>query len=34
LRDPSAQEPTSHMPNLDLSEAEASALAAYLALLS
>lgn len=33
LRDPSAQEPTRHMPNLDLSEAEASALAAYLATL-
>ena len=32
LRDPSAQEPTSHMPNLELSEAEAGALAAaYLA---
>jgi cytochrome c oxidase subunit 2 len=31
LRDPSAQEPTNHMPNLQLSEAEASALAAYLA---
>lgn len=31
LRDPAAQEPTSHMPNLNLSEAEASALAAYLA---
>jgi mono/diheme cytochrome c family protein len=31
LRDPSAQEPTRHMPNLDLSETEASALAAYLA---
>ncbi|HWC04578.1 MAG TPA: cytochrome c [Methylomirabilota bacterium] len=31
LRDPSAQEPTRHMPNLELSEAEASALAAYLA---
>jgi mono/diheme cytochrome c family protein len=31
LRDPSAQEPTRHMPNLQLSEAEASALAAYLA---
>jgi mono/diheme cytochrome c family protein len=31
LRDPAAQEPTRHMPNLDLSEAEASALAAYLA---
>ena len=30
LRDPSAQEPTRHMPNLDLSETEASALAAYL----
>jgi mono/diheme cytochrome c family protein len=31
LRDPSAQEPTRHMPNLQLSEAEARALAAYLA---
>jgi mono/diheme cytochrome c family protein len=31
LRDPSAQEPTRHMPNLQLSEAEANALAAYLA---
>jgi mono/diheme cytochrome c family protein len=31
LRDPSAQEPTRHMPNLELSEAEASALAAFLA---
>jgi mono/diheme cytochrome c family protein len=31
LRDPSAQEPTRHMPNLALTEAEASALAAYLA---
>ena len=31
LRDPSAQEQTRHMPNLGLSEAEASALAAYLA---
>lgn len=30
LRDPAAQEPTRHMPNLALSEAEASALAAYL----
>ncbi len=30
LRDPSAQEPTRHMPNLDISESEASALAAYL----
>jgi mono/diheme cytochrome c family protein len=30
LRDPSAQEPTRHMPNLQLSEGEASALAAYL----
>ena len=30
LRDPSAQEPTRHMPNLELTEAEASALAAYL----
>jgi mono/diheme cytochrome c family protein len=30
LRDPAAQEPTRHMPNLDLSEAEAAALAAYL----
>ena len=31
LRDPAAQEPTRHMPNLELSEAEASALAAFLA---
>ena len=31
LRDPAAQEPTRHMPNLHLSEAEARALAAYLA---
>ena len=31
LRDPSAQEPTRHMPNLKLNEAEANALAAYLA---
>ena len=31
LRDPAAQEPTRHMPDLQLSEAEASALAAYLA---
>jgi mono/diheme cytochrome c family protein len=31
LRDPAAQEPTRHMPNLQLSEAEARALAAYLA---
>jgi mono/diheme cytochrome c family protein len=31
LRDPAAQEPTRHMPRLELSEAEASALAAYLA---
>jgi mono/diheme cytochrome c family protein len=30
LRDPPAQEPTRHMPNLGLSEAEAQALAAYL----
>ena len=30
LRDPSTQEPTRHMPNLQLTEAEASALAAYL----
>lgn len=30
LRDPAAQEATRHMPNLGLSEAEASALAAYL----
>jgi mono/diheme cytochrome c family protein len=30
LRDPSAQEPTRHMPDLKLSEAEANALAAYL----
>jgi cytochrome c oxidase subunit 2 len=31
LRDPAAQEPTRHMPDLQLSEAEASALAAFLA---
>jgi cytochrome c oxidase subunit 2 len=31
LGDPSAQEPTRHMPQLELSEAEARALAAYLA---
>jgi mono/diheme cytochrome c family protein len=31
LRDPAAQEPTRHMPKLDLTEAEAGALAAYLA---
>lgn len=31
LRDPAAQEPTRHMPSLQLSEAEANALAAYLA---
>jgi mono/diheme cytochrome c family protein len=31
LRDPAAQAPTRHMPNLQLSEGEASALAAYLA---
>ena len=31
LRDPAAQEPTRHMPNLALSEAEAAALAAYIA---
>jgi mono/diheme cytochrome c family protein len=31
LREPSAQEPTRHMPKLDLTEAEAGALAAYLA---
>jgi mono/diheme cytochrome c family protein len=31
LRDPAAQEPTRHMPKLDLTEAQASALAAYLA---
>ena len=31
LRDPSAQEPTRHMPNLQLTAAEANALAAYLA---
>jgi mono/diheme cytochrome c family protein len=30
LRDPAAQAPTRHMPNLQLSELEASALAAYL----
>ena len=29
LRDPAAQEPTRHMPNLQLNEAEARALAAY-----
>jgi mono/diheme cytochrome c family protein len=31
LRDPSQQEPTRHMPNLQLSEEDANALAAYLA---
>jgi cytochrome c oxidase subunit 2 len=31
LRNPAAQEPTRHMPSLQLSEAEATALAAYLA---
>jgi mono/diheme cytochrome c family protein len=31
LRDPAAQRPTAHMPKIALSEAEASALAAYLA---
>jgi mono/diheme cytochrome c family protein len=31
LRDPAAQEPTRHMPNLELTQAEARALAAYLA---
>ena len=31
LRDPSAQKPTLHMPKLELSAVEASALAAYLA---
>jgi len=31
LRNPAAQEPTRHMPNLQLSEVEATALAAYLA---
>ena len=31
LLDPAAQAPTRHMPNLGLSEAEANALAAYLA---
>ena len=30
LRDPAAQEPTRHMPNLQLSEPEASALAAFI----
>jgi mono/diheme cytochrome c family protein len=30
LRDPAAQEPTRHMPKLEMSEAEANALAAYL----
>jgi cytochrome c551/c552 len=30
LRDPAAQDPTRHMPDLKLSEAEATALAAYL----
>jgi mono/diheme cytochrome c family protein len=31
LRDPAAQRPTAHMPKIGLSEAEARALAAYLA---
>jgi mono/diheme cytochrome c family protein len=31
LRDPAAQKPTAHMPKISLSEAEARALAAYLA---
>ena len=31
LRDPSAQRPTAHMPKIALSDAEAQALAAYLA---
>ena len=31
LRDPSAQKPNAHMPKIALSEAEAEALAAYLA---
>jgi mono/diheme cytochrome c family protein len=31
LRDPAVQAPTQHMPKLDLTEAEARALAAYLA---
>jgi mono/diheme cytochrome c family protein len=31
LRDPSAQGPTQHMPKLEMTEAEAGALAAYLA---
>jgi mono/diheme cytochrome c family protein len=31
LRDPAAQEPTRHMPKLEMTEAEAGALAAYLA---
>ena len=30
LRDPSVQKPTAHMPKIDLTEAEARALAAYL----
>ena len=34
LRDPAAQQPTRHMPNLGLSEADAQALAAYLASLT
>jgi mono/diheme cytochrome c family protein len=33
LRDPAAQEPTRHMPKLEMSETEASALAAYLSTL-
>jgi cytochrome c oxidase subunit 2 len=31
LRDPASQKPTAHMPRLDLKDAEARALAAYLA---
>ncbi len=31
LRDPASQKPTAHMPKLELKEAEARALAAYLA---
>jgi ubiquinol-cytochrome c reductase cytochrome b subunit len=33
LRDPAAQEPTRHMPKLEMSEMEASALAAFLSTL-
>ena len=33
LRNPAAQEPTRHMPKLEMSEADARALAAYLATL-